>query len=315
MVWWSCAVAETTVAAQKTTATLAVRQQDVITTGAAVRAYGVELGRLDVAQRENVARALKAYRGLLWNEPVAQRDLGLAVFRQWHGRLIEAEWKRIEALEPRVKLGKLPFAFDPQGYDEARHMRYERLVARPEERAAGMAIHWSEGDPYPQCAPTFYLEHFGGLVSDAEREFLALESEQLARPAADDAAMLLRPDDWSDRIAAWERYALKYPRGAHAAEARSTAKWYLGFFVNGMPNTEVWDGERGQEVLNADFRRAFERYLAVYAELKSAQVVRRYYEVLKAGAFKRSAASGQALNQLGFDAEGSAEKVALGFGD
>jgi hypothetical protein len=249
-------------------------------------------------EKENVRLATRRWHQLAGDAcPEVAREAMLDAFRKWHSAFLKAEWARIEAQAKKEVEADKSIQKDLL----ADYRRAMKLAKQPEEADAGLAVDVSEGSPYVLPASSFYLKTFGVRLDEAEREYLKLEAVELAEKSEDDAGMMISQNEWSDRMAAWERYAAKYSASRHATEATKIARWYLRCFLAGMVNTSIWTDEDDitKETLSPSFRKAYERYMARYPKLESVKKVREFYEFLKARGFKRGPEVDKKLKAMG----------------
>jgi hypothetical protein len=149
----------------------------------------------------------------------------------------------------------------------------------------GLELSQTEGNFYLSEQPGYLFYHFNGRVSPSLKQFLAIRERELAEGFSEDAGLLISFQALGDRVATWDGYLEKYPASPQLNEAKYYYLLYLYTFLTGIDNSRVFvDGKLAPEV-----KKAYQDYQSKYPDTKSGRLVGKFYQVLQAAGFKKSA--------------------------
>lgn len=148
----------------------------------------------------------------------------------------------------------------------------------------GYSIYLAEGTPYLEPDPGYYIEKFGTDVSEGMKLYLELKAVETKKRMGTEGFLTISWDELSDRIAAWEKYVSDYPDMPETGEAEKTYRNYLGIYVYGSPYTPIYDPDTNKvkdEVIDS-----YERFIEKYPASNVREIIKGYYDILKADNFK-----------------------------
>lgn len=147
----------------------------------------------------------------------------------------------------------------------------------------GMNLTTAEGEYYLEPETDWMLQKFGDKLSNEYQEFLIISAEEQNEKFAEDGNLLISQDTLISRILKWEDFIEKYPSFISVNKAIDNYTRYLEAFLTGTENAKVFDPVTRK--LNENSRKAFEAYIQKNPGKKSSQVVKDYYNLLKASDF------------------------------
>jgi hypothetical protein len=148
--------------------------------------------------------------------------------------------------------------------------------------SCGFVIINREGTFYFDENADFLFNHFSKYLSVSLREFLNLRRRETAEGFTEDKDLLISFTKIGERIVDWENYLNNYPDSPLKELANYHYQLYLGTFLFGIDNTETFERKR----LKPEIGKVYENFIKRFAKTKSAGLISRYYEVLKANDLK-----------------------------
>lgn len=161
--------------------------------------------------------------------------------------------------------------------------------------AHGLWADRAEGDTYFSGNEAFLLERLGPYLTPGMREFLDMQAEEQRRPTAEDAALMIPPDELARRIRRSEQFRSDHRESLVWDVVDSRYQWYLNHYLGGLPNSPAFQWGTGD--LDPELRKSFERYVAEHGITPSGRLVAHYLTMLEASNFQRSAAIDSLLAQ------------------
>lgn len=147
---------------------------------------------------------------------------------------------------------------------------------------SGFILTVSEGEFYFTENPDFLYNRFSKYLSESLRVFLNLRRQETAEGFAEDAGLQIPFPKVGERIINWEMYLDKFPDSPIRELANYHYQLYLGTFLFGMDNSKVFERKR----LKPEVRKVYENFYQRFAETKSGNLIKRYYQVLSSNDFK-----------------------------
>ena len=143
----------------------------------------------------------------------------------------------------------------------------------------GIGLASSEGEYYLEPKYEYFLANFGSGLSQAYREYLAIDLQEQKVQFSDDAAILIPLDSLASRILIRESFLEKYPTFISAKMAQDQYAQYLGAYLAGMDNSRVFNLVTNR--LNEEPKKSFEAFVANHPGRKSSEVVKDYLDLLR----------------------------------
>ena len=147
----------------------------------------------------------------------------------------------------------------------------------------GISLNSSEGTFYLEPQTEYLIQNFGSKVSQACREYLAIQSKEQKVRFAEDGTILIPIDSLTSRIVTWENFMEKYPDFISIKMAQDQYAQYIGAYLSGMDNSRIFDPATNR--LNDNSKMSFESFIQKYPDRKSTEVVKAYLELLQSTNF------------------------------
>lgn len=148
--------------------------------------------------------------------------------------------------------------------------------------ACGFVIINREGTFYFDENADFLYNHFSKYLSVSLRDFLNLRRREVVEGFTEDNDLLISFTRIGERIIDWENYLNNHPDSPLQELANYHYQLYLGTFLFGIDNTKTFERKR----LKPEIGMIYEKFIKRFAKTKSADLINRYYEILKANDLK-----------------------------
>lgn len=148
--------------------------------------------------------------------------------------------------------------------------------------SSGLILAVSEGGFYFSENPDFLYNRFSKYLSESLRVFLELRRQETIEEFTNSAGLRIPFAKIGEQVINWEKYIEKYPDSPLKELADFQYQLYLGTFLFGMDNYKVF--EDGQ--LKPEIRKVYQDFSQQYPYTKTANLINRYYQVLRANNFK-----------------------------
>ena len=148
----------------------------------------------------------------------------------------------------------------------------------------GLTLFTSEGTYYVDATYDYYSEIFKDRVSPALNDFLVIRKKELKEGFSEDAGLLISINQLYDRVVDWDNFNSTYPDFYNKKDAQYYYCSYLSTLLTGLDNSPAFDSETGQ--LIPELKRLYLKVISRNDSLKSTQVIKDYYELLKKSDFK-----------------------------
>lgn len=148
--------------------------------------------------------------------------------------------------------------------------------------SSGLILAVSEGGFYFSENPDFLYNRFSKYLSESLRVFLELRRQETIEGFTNSAGLRIPFAKIGEQVINWEKYIEKYPDSPLKELADFQYQLYLGTFLFGMDNYKVFEDNR----LKPDIGKVYQDFTQQYAHTKSANLINRYYQVLRANNFK-----------------------------
>lgn len=148
---------------------------------------------------------------------------------------------------------------------------------------------WSsrgEGQTHFSASDARLLMWLGRFVTPQIQAFLRFAAHQQAAPIADDAALMVPPDELARRIVTAEQLLYEFPDSPARPFISFRYHQYLAVFLGGLPNTPAFD--RQTRALRSDFRQSHEQFLRLHGSTAAGRVIAQYVRLLERGGYTRS---------------------------
>jgi hypothetical protein len=153
--------------------------------------------------------------------------------------------------------------------------------------SCGFVIMKREGSFYFDENTDFLYNRFSKYLSVSLRDFLNIRRQETAEGFTKDNDLLISFTKIGERIIDWENYLNNYPDSPLKELANFHYQLYLGTFLFGINNAETFERKR----LKPEIGKVYENFIKRFAKTKSAGLISRYYEVLKANDLKYTKAA------------------------
>lgn len=151
---------------------------------------------------------------------------------------------------------------------------------------SGLRLSKTEGGYYIDEQPKYLYSNFRNYVSRAISEYLFLRSKELEEGFSENSKLLISFKSLGDRIAAWERYLIKYPASPLSAEAKFSYHLYLNTFISGLDNSPV----AIDDILLPEMKNIYLNYIKDNNNLESGKVVQKFYSIISDNNFHLTSA-------------------------
>lgn len=148
---------------------------------------------------------------------------------------------------------------------------------------------WSaraEGSTHFERSEAMLLSWLGRFLTRQLQAFLQFAANQQAAPFADDAALMVTPDELARRILDAEQLRAEFPDSPAQQELLVWYRQYLATYLGGLPNTPAFDWNSG--VLRPHFRKSHEEFLDAHGSTAAGRIVAEYTRLLERSGFART---------------------------
>jgi hypothetical protein len=126
--------------------------------------------------------------------------------------------------------------------------------------AGGIWSQRAEGSTHFEANESALLNSFGRYVTTQIHAFVQFAARQQEQPFADDAALLVTPDEIGARIVASEQLLEAYPDSPANGEIEYRHRQYLATYLGGLPNTSAFEWQ--SRILRPEFRKSYVEFLS-----------------------------------------------------
>lgn len=148
--------------------------------------------------------------------------------------------------------------------------------------SSGLILAVSEGGFYFSENPDFLYNRFSKYLSESLRVFLELRRQETIEEFTNSAGLRIPFAKIGEQAINWEKYIEKYPNSPLKELADFQYQLYLGTFLFGMDNYKVFENGR----LKPEIGKVYQDFSQLYPHTKTANLINRYYQVLRANDFK-----------------------------
>lgn len=170
----------------------------------------------------------------------------------------------------------------------------QKLVQQTNSSGFILMIH--QGSFYFDENSDFLYNRFSKYLSVSLRDFLDLRRREKAEGFMEDAELQISFTKIGERIIDWETYLNKYPDSPLKELAIYHYQLYLSAFLFGIDDTKAFERKR----LKPEIIKVYEDFQLRFAKTRSANLISRYYKVLRTNDFKYTKAAEKFLydNQI-----------------
>lgn len=152
--------------------------------------------------------------------------------------------------------------------------------------ANGFKLSTSEGMVYIETNFPRILSKHGKFTSPTVLRYLRIMSAETARHFAEDAGLIITPDQLAARIVAMERFMAAYPGFKRMGDITPLYGYYRTAYFLGLNNTPAFSYETNQ--LTAEFLTSYRRTVKLYPDTALAKQIRKYISLLERNHYKKT---------------------------
>lgn len=137
-------------------------------------------------------------------------------------------------------------------------------------------------------------KEFSNMVTADIKDYIDIKAVESNKPSAEDAALIITPDEVFNRAMASESFIKKYSDSERIAEVKKMYGLYAADFLYGQNNTPAFDYQT--KLLNKSFKESYEKILLNSSDSNLVKTVQEYLPMLKKNNYKRTAEVENYLN-------------------
>jgi hypothetical protein len=130
------------------------------------------------------------------------------------------------------------------------------------------------------------LSWLGRFLTGQLQAFLRFAANQQIAPFADDAALMITPDELAQRLLDAEQLLVEFSDSPAQQELLFRYRQYLATYLGGLPNTPAFDWNSG--VLRPHFRKSHAEFLDAHGSTGAGRIVAEYTRLLERSGFART---------------------------
>ncbi len=251
--------------------------------------YQDYLGSLDRSKLQSLASGIKVLERSIPNYSLEEADQSFLAFNTFYIESLnhynETFWQN-ENLNAKLKSATRNLspsqAFEFLNTPSALQKDPEIKNLAQQVSSSGLILAVSEGGFYFSENPDFLYNRFSKYLSESLRGFLELRRHEAAEGFIGESGLQIPFAKIGERIVAWEKYNEQYPDSPLKELAGFQYQLYLGTFLFGIDNYKVFE----EELLKPEIRKVYEDFAKKFVHTKSANLINRYYHVLRVNDFK-----------------------------
>ncbi len=262
--------------------------------------YQNYLNTLDRSEPAAVASGIRVLERSIANFSVDEADQAFLSFNTYYVEALnhcnETFWQNeglIAKLRTATKGLSAPKVFEYLNNPSPSRKDPEIRNLVKQTNSSGFVIIKREGSFYFDENADFLYQRFSKYLSVSLRDFLNLRRQEAAEGFAEDAGLTISFAKIGERIINWENYLNNYPNSPLKELANYHYQLYLGTFLFGIDNTEVFERKR----LKPEIRKVYESFITKNIKTKSGNLISRYYNVLRSNDFKYTKAAANFLRE------------------
>jgi hypothetical protein len=125
----------------------------------------------------------------------------------------------------------------------------------------------------------FILKNFAGLISSGMKQYITKVIEEIDTAENSDKALTISVDEIANRLLWWENFINKNKDFLLIDDCVSTYDGYLYTLMMGTDSSPAFNN--GDQKLNEKFKRTYERIIKNSRGTKAAEIISKYYNILK----------------------------------
>lgn len=262
--------------------------------------YQDYLGSLDRSELQSLASGIRVLERSIPNYSSEDADQSFLAFNTFYVESLnhynETFWQN-ESLNAKLKSATENLspsqAFEFLNTPSALQKDPEIKNLVQQVSSSGLIFAVSEGGFYFSENPDFLYNRFSKYLSESLRSFLELRRRETAEGLIGDIGFQGPFAKIGEQMVNWEKYLEKYPDSPLKELAVFQYQLYLGTFLFGMDNYKVFEDKR----LKPEIRTVYQDFIQKYAHTKSANLINRYYFVLRDNNFKYTKATKSFLSE------------------
>lgn len=237
---------------------------------AKVQSYADFLAKLPLNVPESYHKALVEYDNIFKAANVSTSEFGYTKLAEFGNKIEQSswDWKELNQLSSTAEYEKI--------YDTVQkvyRMDYSPYTKRL--AAAGLMLDNSEGMFWAQPAPDSINKHIVPKVSTAMKEYLAQNKKEVIFRNAEDAGLIITPQEVAERMIFWENFAEKYPKFLLRNDAENNFIGYVELLIFGLNNTPAYGFENN--ALDPEFETAYKWLFKNHPNSKGAKAIQEIY--------------------------------------
>ena len=152
--------------------------------------------------------------------------------------------------------------------------------------ADGFKLSSSEGMFYIEIDYPQIMTKYGPYASNQMSGYLQIMARETAKHFAEDAALIISPDELRDRIVAIENFSQKNPRFQRLAEVKKLDKMYRPAYLIGLNNTPAFNYQTNR--LTEPFLKSFQSTVTKYPNSDFSRLIQDYLKVLQKNGYRKT---------------------------
>ncbi len=239
----------------------------------ALNEYQAYLLALKPTDINTVSKAAEKYHALFTGKDAAVCDTAFTIFNIYHDRVGVA---MNAALQKDTTDYSSLYTFDSPGH--LRSVPPQLQAFNDQLHLNGFTMREEQGAPYIAEEGDSLKTWFYSYISAALSEYLDQVNKETKEPFSSDAAMLLQPKAYVDRIVWWERFMQQHPGFLYEENAKGNKQFMLTCLLEGMDNTPLTADEG---TLQEYYKTAYDYLKTAYPETETNKIVAPYSKAIQ----------------------------------
>jgi hypothetical protein len=240
-----------------------------------LKAYLELLQSLDTTDAASSLKAVDGFRKYLAGKSDRDADIAFVIFRTLYDKL---------KLNLNIKHANDTSDFSPFMYSNNSQITGKLLEYRNKLHKNGFQIISEEGMTYIDQNWLFIDEKFSPVVTRTMKSYIQQLCTEHAEKAFSDAAFLLEPAKYIDRLIWYEKFIYENPDFQFLSECKDTQCEYLTYLFYGVDNTPLLE----DDTLSDYFTEVYEYLQQNYPGSKTAKIVIPYFTALQQQQIKKA---------------------------